>query len=243
MEYIKIKLENDKIFKNRDFPDMISETFSDFKEAEKITRNRIFRVCENISPVTTVKAILENSHYDKVIALNFANAMYAGGGYILGGNAQEESLCRASMLYYTIRNQKKYYWKNRFHILPDYTDTMIYSHNVPVIHDDSGKLLENAVKCDFITCPAVNRTFARFMFTDKNIERKMEIRINKIISLAVSQKPDVLILGAFGCGMFGNKRDIIFRIFKDAINNFVPDNIKIIFAVPDFKGDIYEGLK
>jgi len=243
MGYIKIKLENDRIFKNQDFPDMISETFSDFEKSDKITKNRIFRVCENISPVTTLKAILDNSHYNKVVALNFANAMYAGGGYMLGGNAQEESLCRASMLYYTIRTQKKYYWKNRFHILPDYTDTMIYSHNVPVIRDDSGKLLDNPVKCDFITCPAVNRTFAKFVFSDKNIRHKMEIRINKIISLAVSQKPDALILGAFGCGMFGNKRDVIFGIFEESINNFVPDNIKIIFAVPDFKGDSYKSLR
>lgn len=233
MGYIKIKSENDKIFKNQNFPDMYSETFLNFAEPQKITRNQIFRVSENISPVTTVKAILDNSDCSKIIALNFANAMYAGGGYVLGGNAQEESLCRASMLYYTIKTQKEYYRKNRIHILPDYTDCMIYSGNVPVMRDDSGKLLENPVKCDFITCPAVNRTFAKFMFSDKKITSKMTVRINKIISLSVSKNPDVIILGAFGCGMFGNKRDVIFSIFENTINNLVPDSIKIIFAVPD----------
>lgn len=233
MGYIKIKSENDKIFKNHNFPDMYSETFTSVPELQKITRSQVFKISENISPVTTVKAILDNSDYNKIIALNFANAMYAGGGYVLGGNAQEESLCRASMLYYTIKTQKEYYRTNRLHILPDYTDCMIYSGNVPVMRDESGKLLENPVKCDFITCPAVNRTFAKFMFTDKKITSKMTVRINKIISLAVSKKPDVIILGAFGCGMFGNKRDVIFSIFENTINNLVPDSIKIIFAVPD----------
>lgn len=235
MKYIKIKLDNDRIFRGNSFNNMYSEIFSDFSVSEKIKRNKIFRISENISPVTTVQCILDNSEYGKITALNFANAMYAGGGYILGGNAQEESLCRASMLYYTIRTQKKYYRANRFHILPDYTDNMIYSQNVPVIRDDSGKLLDNPIKCDFITCPAVNRTFAKFIFSDKKINDKMTVRIDKIISLAVSKNPDIIILGAFGCGVFGNKRETVFRIFEDAVNSLVPDDIKVIFAIPDFR--------
>lgn len=200
-----------------------------------IQREKYYSVSEHIEQVTTIQAILKYSEQKNIIALNFANAMFAGGGYILGGDAQEESLCRASMLYYTIRTQKKYYRANRFHILPDYTDNMIYSRNVPVIRDDSGTLLDNPSKCDFITCPAVNRTFAKFIFTDKKINDKMTVRINKIISLAVSNKPDVIILGAFGGGVFGNKRETVFRIFENAVNSFVPDDIKVIFAVPDFR--------
>ncbi|MDE5947051.1 MAG: TIGR02452 family protein, partial [Oscillospiraceae bacterium] len=186
-------------------------------------------------PVTTIKCILDNKDYNKIIALNFANANIAGGAYIFGGNAQEESLCRASMLYYTIKSQKKYYWKNRLHILPDYTDNMIYSKNVPVIRYDSGEVLENPVVCNFITSPAVNRTFAKFIFSDKNIVKKMTARINKIISLAVSKNPDLIVLGAFGCGVFGNRREVVFKIFENAVNRLIPDNIKIIFAVPNFK--------
>lgn len=232
MNYIKIKLENDKIFKNTLFSDMYSETFKNI-DVKQIKRDSVFKVCDNISPVTSVKCILDNFGNGKIIALNFANAMYAGGGYVLGGNAQEESLCRSSMLYYTIKSQKEYYWTNRFHILPDYTDTMIYSHNVPVIRDDSGNMLENPIKCDFITCPAVNRNFARFMFSEKRITSVMTARIQKIITLAVAKNPDVLILGAFGCGMFGNKRETVFSIFENAVNSLVPDNIKVVFAVPD----------
>lgn len=213
---------------------MFSETVFAVSE-NTIKREKYYSFSEHIEQVTTIQAILKYSEQKNIIALNFANAMFAGGGYILGGDAQEESLCRASMLYYTIRTQKKYYRANRFHILPDYTDNMIYSRNVPIIRDDSGKLLDNPSKCDFITCPAVNRTFAKFIFTDKKINDKMTVRINKIISLAVSNKPDVIILGAFGCGVFGNKRETVFRIFENAVNSFVPDDIKVIFAVPDFR--------
>jgi len=112
-------------------------------------------------------------------------------------------------------------------------DISIYSENVPVIRDDSGKLLETPVLCSFITSPAVNRTFAKFLFSDKSITKKMTSRITKIISLALSENTDILVLGAFGCGVFGNKRKTVFRIFEDVVNSFVPDNIKVIFAVPD----------
>ena len=108
---------------------------------------------------------------------------------------------------------------------------MIYSHNVPLIRNENGELLDKFMSCDFITCPAVNRTFAKFIFSGKNINNKMSVRIKRIISLAVSENPDINILGAFGCGAFGNKRETIYKIFEDTINAYIPDNIKVIFAV------------
>lgn len=232
MNYLKIKAENDKIFKNSNSGLMKSCTIANAKIAENIKRNVYFSVNENTVNMTTIECILKNADKGKITALNFANAMYAGGAYILGGNAQEESLCRASLLYYTIRTQKDYYNANRLHALPDYTDYMIYSENVPVIRNENGTLLENPINCNFITSPAVNRTYAKFIFSDKKITEKMTVRINKIISLAVSGSPDIIILGAFGCGVFGNKRETVLPIFEKAINSYVPDNIKMIFAIP-----------
>lgn len=232
MGYIGIKRENDRIFREGSFPDMRSETVIDLPELPEISRNSHFSVEENTVKETTIQSILSNAGKGRVTVLNFANAMYPGGGYVLGGNAQEESLCRASMLYYTIKTCKKYYRKNRLHILPDYTDVMIWSENVPVIRNDKGELLQPPQKCDFITCPAVNRNFARFMMTGKRIDRIMRTRIKRIITLSVLKKPDVLILGAFGCGMFGNKRQKVLPVFEEMINKYVPEDIEVIFAIP-----------
>jgi len=233
MNFLKIKFENDKFFKNHAYPDMQSEVYLNIT-AEPVQRNQNFQVSENLVCTDTITAVLKYGR-GKTIALNFANAMYAGGGYILGGNAQEEALCRASMLYYTIRTAKKYYHANRLHILPDYTDSMIYSRNVPVIRDNSGMLLESPELCDFITCPAVNRTFAKFLFSQKKLDLIMEHRIENIIRLCAVQKPDVLILGAFGCGVFGNQRETVYPQFEKAINQYIPDEITIIFADPSAK--------
>ncbi|NLT08866.1 MAG: TIGR02452 family protein [Ruminococcus sp.] len=235
MSYIGIRRKNDRIFKENDYPEMRSYTIDELPEPSEVSRRTAYSIEENTEKITTVECILKYASDKRVTALNFANAMYAGGGYVLGGNAQEESLCRASLLYYTIKTCKKYYRKNRLHVLPDYTDMMIWSENVPVIRDDKGELLKAPLKCDFITCPAVNRTFAKFMMTGGRIRRIMRRRIERIIALAVEKKPDVLILGAFGCGMFGNRRKDIFPVFEEIINKYVPDDIQVIFAVPDSK--------
>ena len=229
---MSIKLDNDRIFKSGSYPDMRSETVTELPEPAEIHRSKHFSVAENTVKETTIQSILRNAADKRVIALNFANAMYAGGGYVLGGNAQEESLCRASLLYYTIKTQKKYYRSNRLHILPDYTDVMIYSENVPVIRDDRGELLGTPLSCDFITCPAVNRSFAKFMMSGKRIDRIMRTRIKRIITLALIRKPDLLVLGAFGCGMFGNKREKVLPVFEEMINSYVPDDVEVIFAIP-----------
>lgn len=231
MGNLKIKRENDRIFKSGNFCEMHSETIAELAEPVEIRRKEPFVIAEHTEKITTIESILVHSE-KKVIALNFANAMYPGGGYALGGDAQEESLCRASLLYYTIKMQKQYYRKNRLHILPDYTDLIIYSENVPIIRNDRGELLKEALSCDFITCPAVNRTFARFMFSERNIDRKMYGRIKRIIMLAVMKSPDIVVLGAFGCGMFGNKRKKILPMFEELINKYFPDNIEVFFAIP-----------
>lgn len=134
------------------------------------------------------------------------------------------------MLYY---NQKKFFIRNRLHILPDYTDTLIYSENFRIIRYEKGNMLETPLKSDFITISAVNRSFAKFIFSDRKINEKMRRRIEMLLSIAVAKNPGVLILGAFGCGVFGNKRENVFSIFEEMINEFVPESIKVVFAVPD----------
>lgn len=232
MSNIGIRFENDRIYKNGSFPDMKSETITALDEPAEVKRREHYSVADNTVSASTMGAVLRFAEDKRVIALNFANAMYAGGGYVLGGNAQEESLCRASLLYYTLKKQKKYYWGNRLHVLPDYKDTMIYSENVPVIRDDAGRLLPKQPECGFITCPAVNRSFAKFMMPQKRIDRIMRRRIKRIVALGVAKKPDVLVLGAFGCGMFGNKREKVLPVFEEMINRYVPDDIEVVFAIP-----------
>ena len=230
MNYLQIKLENDRIFRECDFPEMRSAVYADLTP-KAVTRSQTFRVSEHLLQTDTISAVLQ--YPDKrVCALNFANANFPGGAYILGGSAQEEALCRASLLYYTIRTAHAYYRRNHLHVLPDYTDSMIYSEHVPVIRDNTGNRLTAPAECDFITCPAVNRTFAKLLMSGKKLDAVMERRITQIIALAADRSPDVLILGAFGCGVFGNRRETVYPMFEQAINRYLPETVEVVFADP-----------
>ncbi len=229
MTNIQIKKANDKLLKDNVFDGMRSEFIKDHVPVEK---NEIsdFSVEKNTVKLTTVDCILKNAG-KKMIALNFANAIVAGGAYIIGGSAQEESLCRASGLYYTIKQQKAFYRQNRLHVLADYTDGMIFSENVKIIRDSDGNILDNPVLCDFITCPAVNR-YESFFLGSKKLDTVMKRRIDKIVSFAESRHPELIILGAFGCGAFGNKRETVFPMFEEAVKKYISLNTEVVFAVP-----------
>jgi len=230
MNNLQIKLENDRIFREGSFPEMRSEVFTDLTP-KAVTRAKPFHVSEHLMQTDTISAVLQFAE-KHVCALNFANANFPGGAYILGGNAQEEALCRASLLYYTIRTARPYYIRNHLHILPDYTDSMIYSENVPILRDNAGNRLAAPVNSAFLTCPAVNRTFAKFLIPGRKLDSIMERRITQIIALAALKQPDILVLGAFGCGVFGNRRETVYRQFEQAINRYLPDTVRVIFADP-----------
>ena len=226
--YLQIKAENNRIFSDGEW-DMKSRYIADFTPVP-MTRKTPFVLSESVQKLTTVECILQNRG-KRVLALNFANALFAGGAYSMGGNAQEESLCRASLLYYTIREEKEFYSNNRKRASAMYTDGMILSENVPMIRDDSGALLSERMTADLVTCPAVNRR-ELLPWNKKSANGVMERRIEKIVSFMQSQSPDVMVLGAFGCGAFGNKREVILPYFEQAINKYTDGSAEIIFAIP-----------
>ncbi|MBQ5331226.1 MAG: TIGR02452 family protein [Oscillospiraceae bacterium] len=226
---IKIKQENDRLFEEGAFEGQTSEYYPDFDiKGEK--RSDRYRVDEHTVKLTTIGCIIANRDKN-CLSLNFANPVHAGGGYIMGARAQEESICRASGLYYTISTETAYYRDN----IPRYTaggrDNFIYSSNVPVIRDDSFVRLDDPIRTSFITSAAVNRYAS--LISHKHANEIMEQRIRKIISFAVTKEPEMLILGAYGCGAFGNRRDEVLPMFERAINDLTGGcSAEIVFAIP-----------
>lgn len=208
---------------------------ADRQFSAKNIRKTPFTIAENTVRADTVSCVLglRETETGEIIALNFANANVPGGGYLLGGDAQEESLCRCSLLYSAIAPHKEYYRPHHFPPTPFYSDRMLLSPDVPIIRRMDGTLLQVPVSCTFLTCAAVNRRIAKLFFvSDKKINRIMERRIMGIVSAMAARSPAVIVLGAFGCGAFGNKRKNVYPMIEQAVNRFVPDEIRVVFASP-----------
>jgi uncharacterized protein (TIGR02452 family) len=100
---------------------------------------------------------------------------------------------------------------------PLYTDYMIYSPAVPYFRDDNHMLLDQPFLISIITSAAVNVSLCRDNRTKRLIRNTMKNRMRKIIQIAVEHGDQILILGAFGCGVHENDPIMIAQIEKELL--------------------------
>lgn len=186
-------------------PQMFAEVVKKVSEREPFNQLPQIEVTKETT-ISAARRLVEEEGRKDVVCLNFAAARIPGGGFLDGARAQEESLCRASGLYATIALQDEMYDYNRSRSTYLYSDYMIYSPAVPVFRDDQHQLLEHPYLASFITSPAVQAKKLREWEEESlpQIESVMTERIRKIIQVAIYHQHRTIVLGAFGCGAFGN---------------------------------------
>jgi uncharacterized protein (TIGR02452 family) len=191
-------------------------------------------VVTNETTLEAARRLVAAGH--RPVALNYASAHYPGGGFLSGARAQEESLARSSALYACLKDNPMYAW-HQAHRDPFYTDYAIYSPDVPVIREDGGALLEEPYLCAFITCPAVNATDAldRDPTCGPAIRDAMASRVARVLAIAAAHGHADVILGAWGCGAFGNDPRAIAALFHAALSGPYRDVFAlVVFAIPEW---------
>lgn len=175
---------------------------------------------------------------DHIGVLNFASFKKAGGGFLNGAVAQEEDLCRKSFLYHVLeakpefyKDNMEYYWNHSLYAdRAVYTPDVIFSYG----HNEYGK-------ASVITCAAPNKK--AYMEADLGVDVPNEIRegicqaamadrINFILEVARMTNITTLILGAFGCGVFGNSVDFVAPCFMEQLTNEYKGQFdRVVFAI------------
>jgi len=164
------------------------------------------------------------------LALNFANGVHPGGGFLGGALAQEEVLCRSSALYQTLVGDPMYA-HHREREQPDSTDWAIYSPNVPVFRSDDGTTLDRPWLLSFLTCaapyaPAIGQPEAGDL---------LQKRILRVLAIARAYGYLALVLGAWGCGAFANDPHRTATDFRQALENeFSGAFSHVVFAITDW---------
>ena len=164
------------------------------------------------------------------LALNFANGVRPGGGFLNGALAQEEGLCRSSALYATLEGDPMYE-RHRKRPRKDSTDWAILSPDVPVFRTDGGAELPQPWLLSFVTCAApVAKSIGQPEAGDL-----LERRIHRVLAIAQAWGYDALVLGAWGCGAFGNDPWRTARDFRRALEgDFAGAFREVVFAVTDW---------
>lgn len=210
---------------------------------EELMKNHMsshYNTVIEVTGETTFEAAerLSKEGHKWIASLNFASARTPGGGFLKGSVAQEESLSRASGLYPTIvqNKVKEMYDKGRASQSALYTDYMIYSPDVPVFRDERGNFLDEVFTTSIITAAAPNAGVVRQGEPQnvKKIDSTMEQRIRYILRLAHAKCNNVLVLGAFGCGVFKNNPHVVAYTFNRLLRGEFSNQFeKVVFAVYD----------
>ncbi len=172
--------------------------------------------------------------------LNFASAYNPGGGFESGAMAQEECLAYCSDLYKKqVEGAWDYYEINRAKSNPIYTDTMFMS-NVTFFRNGDFTLIPNPTMCNVLTCPAVNigALRGRVGVNINAAKETMKNRMRKILYLFAYYGCENIVLGAYGCGVFGNDPNDVARNWYELLyNEGLKDYFKYIsFSILDRPG-------
>lgn len=174
----------------------------------------------------------------RTAVLNFASFKHPGGGFINGSRAQEECLCAESNLYNVLSQftEEFYGWNIQHSNRTLYLNRGMYSPGIIFRRD------EQAVSCDVITCAAPNKSAARRYqgVSDEENREALRSRIRFVMDMAAKNCVDTLILGAYGCGVFGQDAGEVAEIFKEHLQTTHRCFGKVIFAIPESRdGNLY----
>ena len=176
----------------------------------------------------------------RIAILNFANGKYPGGGYLTGAIAQEEDLCRripelyTSLLYSSKKKHSCYSFgactKSRY-------SSILLTPNMLIKRDKDLTFINNPEKWKSVSVISAAAPNIRSNQYYNHI--KMKETVDNIFNTACYYNNDkILILGAWGCGAFGNDPTGIANLFKNAILKGMASNyIAIYFAIPGIHND------
>ena len=207
------------------------------------------RVSLTVSKKRTLEAAAAYKNM-RVAVHNFASATNPGGGVTKGSTAQEECLCRCSALYEMLNTKEMwdgFYNPHRAASDPVHNDDIIYTPGVVVFKTDTSAPVtmpeSEWYEVDVITCAAPNLRdnpsnpynqndgMRKVKISDNELLKIHEKRLRRILDVAAYNDDEVVVLGAFGCGAFQNKPEVVARAAANVIGDYLNAFRIIEFAV------------
>ncbi|PTB65596.1 hypothetical protein BBK36DRAFT_163480 [Trichoderma citrinoviride] len=192
----------------------------------------------------------------RVVVLSNANARIPGGPWLQGAMAQEEEICYRSSLSLSL-HEDLYPWTGTQGIYtPDVVvirDDVKSGHNL--LHPDTEASNLPVVSVISIAAPtrlkrvteglAVNNgvqsiTAKRAIYKNPHDRDTMKMKMRFCLRIAASKGHGLLVLGALGCGAFGNPRDDVAECWLEVLREKEFGGgwwEEVWFAVLDPRGD------
>jgi uncharacterized protein (TIGR02452 family) len=203
-------------------PKLYRSVMYDFKITSKFRLN-----CENSINVydkdTIDIALMMKYRGLNPLVLNLASYQLPGGGVEHGASAQEECIFRRTD-YHRHLHINKY---------PLSVMDAIYSPGVTVIKHQDYKIMHPSAftTLDFLAISAIKHPELINGKLNQNDTNIMKNKIDQIFQIAITQGYTSLVLGALGCGAYGNPPNQIADLFASACEKYKVCFQEINFAV------------
>lgn len=235
-----------------------STLYIEDQRSSKIPRHRLPEPTGELEPVKI--RIAEQDTFDCAIAmiadnpaegvcvLNMANGHTQGGAWLGGATAQEEQLCCRSTLSRTLRIQ--------YYPLPgveeeDNRVSVVFSPDVRIFRTKSPQYIfyedlqekKSPERVAVISAAALNlrgKQLSNGKFpnpADRDVTKDI---VKLVLRVAAKRDQKRLVLGALGCGSFGNPPGEVAAIFREVFEEpeFRRRWVEIVFAILPHKNNV-----
>ncbi len=198
----------------------LPEDIEGLKPAASDEQNCAF-TCKNADALSVARQDCSEAAYQeggRVLVLNLASFSRPGGAVRDGANGQEEDLCRRSTLLLSLESDeaKRYYDYNNALKTRLGSDAVMITPEVVVFRDEKGELLAEPFTISVMSCAAPMIRMGLEGKYDEEYRAMLRGRIIGMLRCAASEGYRNLVLGAFGCGVFGNDAAVVSDAFKAA---------------------------
>lgn len=192
----------------------------------------------SVMDATSSQAVHRAPSGTRVTVLNFASGTRVGGDFLTGSLAQEEDLCRTSTLFASLScgAARPFYEAGRA------ADAMgahaaLLSPDVFFFLDDGGQPIIPR-RANVISCAAPNlREFPGDQGRQRQAGELIRTRTHLVLRAAGELETDHLILGAWGCGVFGNDPGVVAPAMLFALREHLHRHdstlSEVTFAIPE----------
>lgn len=235
-----IAIENEGLAENTEF--FIKPKPLNFGNANDETKFSVLQVdCLECTD------LLKKAGYNPCV-LNMANRQNPGGGVLSGAGAQEENIFRRSNILLSLYQFVDYC--NQYGVTRCNTNSYpldrntggIYSKDITIFRgsEKSGYcFLKKPFKTSVVSVPAINKPKLENIdgqyFISHDLVEPCKEKIRTILRISGNMGHDCLVLGAFGCGAFGNPPHHMAALFKEVFceKEFFNQFKLVVFAILD----------
>lgn len=169
-------------------------------------------VVKNENVIQTIETI------EKPLVLVFSSAKNAGGGVLRGSKAQEEDISLHTTWYFQVKNNDDYYKEDYSSLL--YSEKALYVKEALFLKNNYN-VFNNPKPISLIGVAAPNLSgminHPENKLSEEDVYKCLGKRIEAILSIAECEGHLDLVLGAWGCGVFGLDPKKVAKIFREKI--------------------------